>query len=135
MEDGVQEEEGAGMGTPAALHQVQAHAHTPMHTYGTRSRGASPRAPPPMPVMDGFDGLAYAAGTLYDLEWGLFNTDVIPADHLCLTHARDEVGAGGARIQASVESCTAYPRLARRSHRASSSVASLAGRRLTGSAG
>ena len=29
----MQEEEGVGMGTPAALHQVQAHAHTPTHAH------------------------------------------------------------------------------------------------------
>ncbi|KAJ7216542.1 hypothetical protein GGX14DRAFT_391360 [Mycena pura] len=107
--DGMQEEEGAGMGTPAALHQVQAHAHTPTHAHvrhaqqGRFAFKAPASASPPVHLaLAGTSPTAYAcvtrhcagtrtsAGALYDLQWGLFDTDIIPADHLCLTHARDD---------------------------------------------
>ncbi|KAJ7206408.1 hypothetical protein GGX14DRAFT_568373 [Mycena pura] len=131
-----------------------AHTAGALRVQGARLGGPfSARAPQallPTPVMDRFDGLVYAyAARVWlqqptiapapapqcgagDLGCRLFDTTVNPADYLSTapTHARNEVGAGAVlgiggvmhRIPAPHASFT------------SASLASLAGRRLTGSA-
>ncbi|KAJ7203159.1 hypothetical protein GGX14DRAFT_399120 [Mycena pura] len=164
MEHGAQEEEDVGVGrgdagcvAPGAGARTHAHAHV-QHTQQGRfefkapaSAGPSvrraPRALLPTPVMDGFDGLAYAARAWLrqhatapapapqcgtgDLGCGLFDTAVNPADYLSTvpTHARDEVGAGAVSGIGGVMHRIPAPRASF----ASASLASLAGRRLTGS--